>query len=144
MLLAVLFFRSFYGSSEPGTPSHRDSIPSKPWSMKTISSSSRIRGQGSPSNILESLHDFVVRNLQDKRETTLQPYGSNYVFPSSKPTVASPAVRLLQKKEHLQNDFLLRVYLMMTHPTTQCSAACSEVSTRVKFPIWLLTHGRVI
>ena len=30
MLLAVLFFRSFYGSSEPGTPSHRDSIPSKP------------------------------------------------------------------------------------------------------------------
>src|SRR5580704_10932494 len=30
MLLAVLFFRSFYGSSEPGTPLHRDSIPSKP------------------------------------------------------------------------------------------------------------------
>jgi hypothetical protein len=25
-----LFFRSFYGSSEPGTPPHRDSIPSKP------------------------------------------------------------------------------------------------------------------
>ncbi len=30
MLLAVLFFRSFYRSSEPGTPLHRDSIPSKP------------------------------------------------------------------------------------------------------------------
>src|ERR1700691_5264747 len=30
MLLAVLFFRSFNGSSEPGTPLHRDSIPSKP------------------------------------------------------------------------------------------------------------------
>ena len=30
MLLAVLFFRSFYGSSEPGTPLHRDSIPSNP------------------------------------------------------------------------------------------------------------------
>src|SRR5258708_7324050 len=30
MLLAVLFFRSFYGSSDPGTPPHRDSIPSNP------------------------------------------------------------------------------------------------------------------
>jgi hypothetical protein len=30
LLLAVLVFRSFYGSSEPGTPPHRDSIPSNP------------------------------------------------------------------------------------------------------------------
>src|SRR5580704_6358920 len=30
MLLAVLVFRSFYGSSEPGTPPHHDSIPSNP------------------------------------------------------------------------------------------------------------------
>jgi hypothetical protein len=30
MLLAVLVFRSFNGSSEPGTPSHHNSIPSKP------------------------------------------------------------------------------------------------------------------
>src|SRR5438067_741162 len=30
MLLAVLFFRSFYGSSEPGTPLHHDSFPSNP------------------------------------------------------------------------------------------------------------------
>ncbi len=29
-MLAVLVFRSFYGSSEPGTPRHNDSIPSKP------------------------------------------------------------------------------------------------------------------
>jgi len=29
-VLAVLVFRSFYGSSEPGTPRHNDSIPSKP------------------------------------------------------------------------------------------------------------------
>jgi len=29
-VLAVLFFRSFYGSSEPGTPPHHDSIPSNP------------------------------------------------------------------------------------------------------------------
>src|SRR5258708_3299676 len=25
-----MFFRSFYGSSEPGTPSHNETIPSKP------------------------------------------------------------------------------------------------------------------
>ena len=30
MLLAVLVFRSFYGSSEPGTTFHNDSIPSNP------------------------------------------------------------------------------------------------------------------
>jgi ATP-dependent Clp protease adaptor protein ClpS len=30
VLLAVVVFRSFYGSSEPDTPSHNDSIPSKP------------------------------------------------------------------------------------------------------------------
>jgi len=29
-LLAVLCFRSFYGSSEPGTPFHNNSIPSNP------------------------------------------------------------------------------------------------------------------
>jgi len=29
-VLAVLFFRSFYGSSEPGTPPHLDPIPSNP------------------------------------------------------------------------------------------------------------------
>src|SRR3977135_2843827 len=27
----LFVFRSFYGSSEPGTPHHNDSIPSNPW-----------------------------------------------------------------------------------------------------------------
>jgi hypothetical protein len=36
-VLAILFFRSFYGSSEPGTPSHLDSIPSNPLRPPSIS-----------------------------------------------------------------------------------------------------------
>src|ERR1700685_103643 len=73
MLLAVLFFRSFNGSSEPGTPLHRDSIPSKPLRSHAHD---QLRGiPASPANLLRksfqsspsrartcatSNHEFVV------------------------------------------------------------------------------------
>jgi ATP-dependent Clp protease adaptor protein ClpS len=43
-VLAVLVFRSFYGSSEPGTPFHNDTIPSNPVRPPLIDYSNRVPG----------------------------------------------------------------------------------------------------
>ena len=94
-MLAILFFRSFYGSSEPGTPSHLDSIPSNP--LRPLSTNS-ISCPATAINLLSQ-----TRRSQELK-INFMPYlqGFYVIFPfnASNPPISCASVKLRRGLSH--------------------------------------------